>query len=323
MKKNIIMLDAATLGKDIECHALSKYGNMNVYNTTNREDTAERIKDAEIIFTNKVHIGREEIDCAPDLKYIGILATGTNNVDLKYAAEKGITVTNVSGYSTQIVAQHTFAILFSLMEPLAYYDNYIKTGAYSKQPLFTNLDRSFNEICGKTWGIIGLGEIGRNVAGIATAFGCRVIYYSTTGNNNNSEYERVEFDRLLAESDIISIHAPLTENTRHLMNNEAFEQMKNTAFLINVGRGPIVDENALRIAIDEGKIAGAGMDVFEQEPLPETSPLMQINNKDRLIMTPHIAWASKEARKRLMDEAIKNLDAYMKGEKRNVVNPLL
>lgn len=306
----IVILDRKTLG-DVNLSALEKYGDLISYDRTDKTQTIERIKDADVVFTNKVIIGKEEMDAATNLKYIGIMATGMNNVDLEYAKIKEIVVTNVSGYSTPIVAQHTFALLFSVMEQIGYYDNFVKSGEYSRQPLFTNLDRSFMEITGKTWGIVGLGEIGRNVARIAEAFGCKVIYYSTSGKNNNSDYERVDFDTLLARADIVSVHAPLTGETKKLFDEKAFDKMKESAFFINVGRGPIVDEEALRTAIDSCKIAGAGIDVFEKEPLPEESPLMKIKNKDRIVMTPHTAWASTEARNRLVNLMIDNFDKFI------------
>ena len=307
----IVMLDRKTLGIDCDLSELEKIGEFISYDETAKHQTIDRIKDADIVFSNKVVLGKEEMDAAKKLKYIGIMATGTNNVDLDYAAQKGITVTNVKGYSTKIVAQHTFALLFSVMEQIRYYDDYIKSGEYSGNGLFTNIDRPFMEIYGKTWGIIGLGTIGKEVAKIATAFGCRVIYYSTSGKNNCDEYSKVDFDTLLKESDIISVHAPLTDATKGLMNESAFNRMKNTAFFINVGRGPIVDEKALKDAIDGYKIAGAGIDVFAVEPLPGDSPLLSIENKDRIVMTPHTAWASVEARNRLVEMMIQNLKQYL------------
>ena len=307
----IVMLDRKTLGIDCDLSELEKIGEFISYDETAKHQTIDRIKDADIVFSNKVVLGKEEMDAAKNLKYIGIMATGTNNVDLDYAAQKGITVTNVKGYSTKIVAQHTFALLFYVMEQIRYYDDYIKSGEYSGNGLFTNIDRPFMEIYGKTWGIIGLGTIGKEVAKIATAFGCRVIYYSTSGKNNCDEYSKVDIDTLLKESDIISVHAPLTDATKGLMNESAFNRMKNTAFFINVGRGPIVDEKALKDAIDGYKIAGAGIDVFAVEPLPGDSPLLSIENKDRIVMTPHTAWASVEARNRLVEMMIRNLTMWL------------
>lgn len=306
----IVMLDKKTLGDDCDLSELQKMGDFIAYDETDKNHTIERIKDADAVFTNKVVIGKEEMDSAANLKYIGIMATGTNNIDLEYAKKRGITVTNVKGYSTKIVAQHTFALLFSVMEQLALYDKFIKSGEYSGQSLFTHIDRPFMEISGKIWGIIGLGAIGKEVAGIAKAFGCDVIYYSTSGKNNCNDYRQVDFETLLKESDIISVHAPLTDATRGLMNEKAFDKMKSTAYFINVGRGPIVDEEALKNALDEGKIAGAGIDVFDMEPLPAASPLMNIKNKDKIVMTPHIAWASVEARKRLIGMMIDNFRKF-------------
>lgn len=306
----IVMLDKKTLGDDCDLSELQKMGDFIAYDETDKNHTIQRIKDADAVFTNKVVIGKEEMDSATNLKYIGIMATGTNNIDLEYAKKRGITVTNVKGYSTKIVAQHTFALLFSVMEQITHYDNFIKSGEYSGQSLFTHIDRPFMEISGKTWGIIGLGAIGKEVAGIAKAFGCDVIYYSTSGKNNCNDYRQVDFETLLKESDIISVHAPLTDATRGLMNEKAFDKMKSTAYFINVGRGPIVNEEALKIALDEDKIAGAGIDVFDVEPLAATSPLMNIKNKDKIVMTPHIAWASVEARKRLIDMMIDNFRRF-------------
>lgn len=307
----IVMLDKKTLGDDCDLSELQKMGDFIAYDETDKNHTIERIKDADAVFTNKVVIGKDEIDNASNLKYIGIMATGTNNIDLEYAGERGITVTNVKGYSTKIVAQHTFALLFSVMEQIAHYDKFIKSGEYSGQSLFTNIDRPFMEISGKTWGVIGLGAIGKEVAGIAKAFGCNVIYYSTSGKNNCKDYRQGDFETFLKEADIISVHAPLTDATRGLIDENAFDKMKPTAYFINVGRGPIVKEEALKIALDEDKIAGAGIDVFDVEPLAATSPLMNIKNKDKIVMTPHIAWASVEARKRLIDMMIDNFRRFL------------
>ena len=306
----IVMIDKKTLGDDCDLSELQKMGDFIAYDETDKNHTIERIKDADAVFTNKVVIGKDEIDNAPNLKYIGIMATGTNNIDLEYAGKRGITVTNVKGYSTKIVAQHTFALLFSVMEQIAHYDKFIKSGEYSGQSLFTNIDRPFMEISGKTWGVIGLGAIGKEVAGIAKAFGCNVIYYSASGKNNCKDYRQVDFETFLKEADIISVHAPLTDATRGLIDENAFDKMKPTAYFINVGRGPIVKEEALKIALDEDKIAGAGIDVFDVEPLAATSPLMNIKNKDKIVMTPHIAWASVEARKRLIDMMIDNFRRF-------------
>ena len=225
----------------------------------------------------------------------------------------------MAGYSTQSVVQHTFAMLFYVMEKLNYYDNYVKSGDYIKSSSFTNFDKVFPELFGKTWGIIGLGEIGRNVASIARAFGCRVIYYSTSGKNSNPDYEQVTFDELLEEADVISVHAPLNITTENLMNYDAFTKMKKSAIFINVGRGPIVNEADLAKALKEDLIAGAALDVICREPMLADNPLYEVKDSCKLLITPHIAWATYEARVRLMDEVYENIIAYTKGQDRNVI----
>lgn len=316
----IAVLDRSALGDDVDLDKISEFGNVTIYDTTSREELFDRIKDLDVILMNKICMDEAAINAASNLKYIGVNATGTNNVDLKYAREKGITVTNVKSYSTNSVVQHTFALLFYVMEKLGYYDNYVKSGQYEKSPVFTNLDEKFHELYGKTWGIIGLGEIGRKVADIAKAFGCRAVYYSTSGRNSNPDYEQVDLDTLLGESDIISIHAPLNKDTENLMNSSAFDRMKKNAILINVGRGPIVNDNDLYEALVNDKIGGAALDVITEEPIRSDNPLLKIKDSRKLIITPHIAWGTVEARSRLIDEVYLNLKAFVNGEERNVVN---
>ena len=317
---NIVMLDTSALGDDVDLSVFENLGNVTRYTNTQPDEVVHRAKAADVVLTNKVAFGKAEIDELPELKYIGVNATGTNNIDLEYAAKKGITVTNVKGYSTDAVVQHTFALLFYVYEKLRYYDDFVKSGAYSECGCFTHFDRKFYELKGKTWGIVGLGEIGRGVARIAEAFGCRVIYYSTSGKNSSSDYERVEFDELLKSSDIISIHAPLNDATKGLFDSSAFDKMKSSAVLINVGRGPIVDDEALAEALTDNRIAAAALDVVSVEPIAKDNPLMGIKDSNRLIITPHIAWAPCETRQRLVNEVYLNLLAFTKGEKRSVVN---
>jgi glycerate dehydrogenase len=230
-----------------------------------------------------------------------VTATGTNNLDKAYLEKRGITWRNVAGYSTETVAQHTFALLFYLLEKMRYYDDYVKSEKYVSDTTFTHFSNHFHELCGMTWGIVGLGNIGRRVADLAKLFGCRVIYYSTSGKNDQPGYERVDFDTLLAESDVISVHAPLDGNTKGLMNKDTFDRMKKTAIFLNLGRGPIVVEKDLAEALLAGSIAAAGLDVLSEEPMSPDNPLRQIKDSERLIITPHIAWASVEARTRLME----------------------
>lgn len=317
--KKIVILDGKTLG-DIRLEKLSEIGEVKYYDTTDISEVKERVREANIVLTNKVVLNRENLSEANNLEFIAEVATGFNNIDIEYAKEKGIGVANVAGYSTNAVVQHTFASTLALLDEVTYYDNYVKSGEYSKSGLFTCLDRSYYEIEGKTWGIIGLGNIGKKVAKIAEAFGAKVVYYSTTGINSNNDFSRVSFDDLLSKSDIISIHAPLNENTLGLINYEALCKMKNSAVLVNMGRGPIVVEEDLARAIDEDRIRGAALDVFEVEPIKINSPLLTMKNKDRIILSPHIAWASVEARERLFNEVVENITAFYNGEIRNRVD---
>ncbi len=312
----IVVLDAKTLG-NIDLSLWHKLGEVVIYPTTKPEETIERIKNADVIITNKVVIDQKMMENSPKLKLICVAATGTNNIDLKAAQKLGIAVTNVAGYSTRSVAQHTFAMLFYLLESLNYYDNYVKSSRYSKNDIFTHLDKPFYEISGKRWGIIGLGTIGKEVAKIAEAFGCEVVYYSTSGVMRKEPYPRVSLDVLLTTSDIVSIHAPLNERTKNLITYEKLKLMKRNAVILNLGRGGIINEKDLAKALDEGLISAAALDVLEKEPIEPDNPLLKIKNKERLLITPHIAWASIEARKRLVYEIYENIKAFFEGRKRN------
>jgi lactate dehydrogenase-like 2-hydroxyacid dehydrogenase len=316
---DICILDAETLGEDIDLSGLEQLGKVNIYPFTQKDRVIERIQGCEIVITNKVVLDSSNLPYAPSVRLICVAATGTNNIDLEYARRKGIMVCNVAGYSTPSVVQHTFALLFYLLEGLSYYDTYVKTGLYSKSQVFTNLQRPFWELNGKTWGIIGLGTIGKGVAEVAKAFGCKVIYYSTSGQNYDADYDKVSWPELLHQSDIISIHAPLNSQTYNLLAYDSFQLMRPSAILLNLGRGGIVNEFALAKALDEGLIAGAALDVLEKEPIESHNPLLRIKNPDRLLITPHIAWASKESRQRLVQEIIANIQGYLNGSPRNQV----
>ncbi len=315
----IVILDAMTLGRDIDLKQFEQIGEVDCYDTSTVEEAKVRLAGADIAIVNKVPMTEETLADAGNLKMIALTATGYNNVDLEYVKKRGIRVANVGGYSTESVVQHTFALMFYVMEKLSYYDSYVKSGEYAKSPVFTHFDKIFMELSGKTWGIIGLGEIGRGVAKVAQAFGCRVIYYSTSGKNNNADYEKVTFDEILAQSDILSIHAPLNAATKNLMNYDAFKKMKKTAILVNVGRGPIINEEDLKHALEEELIGGAGLDVVCKEPIAAENPLNEVKDSSRLIITPHIAWATFEARSRLMKEVYRNIQSFLAGEERNVV----
>ena len=297
----IVFLDAKSVGEDIDLSKYNELGEFITYDFTTPEQLPVRVADADVVITNKCTINESSVGNAEKLKLVCVTATGTNNLDKPYLEQKGIAWRNVAGYSTESVAQHTFAMLFYLLEKLSYYDAYVKDEKYANDTSFTHFAEHFHELSGKTWGIIGLGNIGRRVADIAKMFGANVIYYSTTGKNTQEGYNRVDFDTLLSTSDIVSVHAPLTPQTEKLMNAKAFSKMKASAIFINVGRGAIVDEAALADAIDNQVIAAAGLDVLTEEPMNPNSPFLHIKDSKRLLITPHIAWASVEARTKLMD----------------------
>ena len=306
----IVFLDAKTIGEDIDLSGFDELGEVVKYGFSTAEEARERSKDADVLVLNKVQVNEQTIGAAKHLKLVCVTATGTNNLDKEYLAKQGIEWRNVAGYSTESVAQHTFAMLFYLLEKLPYYDNYVKSEKYVNDVSFTHFAKAFHELSGKTYGIIGLGNIGRRVADIAKAFGCHVIYYSTSGRNSQPGYERVSFDELLERSDIVSIHAPLDENTLGLMNQKAFAKMKSSAILLNVGRGPIINEADLAEALNNRMIAAAGLDVLSVEPMQPENPLRGIKDSERLLITPHIAWAGVEARMRLMDIILNQIKEF-------------
>ena len=308
----IVFLDAKTIGEDIDLSGFDALGEVVKYGFSTTEEARERSKDADVLILNKVQVNQQTIGEADHLKLVCVTATGTNNLDKEYLDKRGIAWRNVAGYSTESVAQHTFAMLFYLLEKLPYYDDYVKSEKYVNDVSFTHFAKAFHELSGMTYGIIGLGSIGRRVADIAKAFGCRVIYYSTSGRNSQPGYERVDFDELLEQSDIVSIHAPLDENTLGLMNKEAFAKMKNSAILLNVGRGPIINEADLAEALNNKTIAAAGLDVLSVEPMQEDNPLRGIKDSELLLITPHIAWAGVEARNRLMGIILGQIKEFFK-----------
>ena len=316
----IVIMEANTLGKDVDLGLYQEFGDVVIYGESNPIENANRIKDADIIIVNKIPMNEEILRGAKKLKLICLTATGTNNIDFKYTKERGISVANVKGYSTQSVVQHTFALLFYVYEKLAYYDHYVKSGEYTRSDIFSNFEVKFHELYGKTFGIIGLGEIGQGVAKIAELFGCKVVYYSTSGKNNNTDYERVDLPTLLRESDVVSIHAPLNEVTQDLIREAELAMMKSDAILLNLGRGPIVNQEALAEALLNKSIGGAGLDVLAVEPMLPDNPLLKVQDSTRLIITPHIAWATVEARNRCAREVYLNIKAYLSGETRNIVN---
>ena len=303
----IVLLDALTFG-DSDLSLFDSLGNVEIFQTTSPDEVQERITDANVIVTNKVVIDDELMESASNLKLICIAATGMNNVDLDAAKTRGIEVKNVAGYSTDSVVQHTFSMLFYLMTHSRYYDEFVKDGSYSKSPIFTNISKSFFEVKGKKWGIIGLGSIGRGVANVASAFGAEVSYYSTSGVNRNEDYQRATLQELLKSCDIISIHAPLNDKTNNLLDYEQLLTCKNGAVVLNLGRGGIINEEAVAKIVDEKNIS-FGLDVLSREPMLENHALLSVKNKENLYITPHIAWASVEARKTLIASVLENISS--------------
>ncbi|MDR2423850.1 MAG: D-2-hydroxyacid dehydrogenase [Prevotellaceae bacterium] len=305
----IVFLDAATVGPCIDLTKIENMGNFVKYNDTAPGEVIERLQYAEVAIVNKTKITEEIIRACPQLKLICVAATGMNNIDLDAAAAAGITVKNAVAYSTNSVVQHTFSMLLALVNKINFFDGYVKSGQYSQSSLFTSYDRVFSELAGKQVGIIGLGAIGKKSAKVIEAFDAQPVYYSTSGKNLDQPYPRLELNELLSSSDVILIHAPLNKATHNLIDEAQFRLMKPSAVLVNAGRGKIVNEQALAEAIDAEIIAGAALDVFAEEPFPADNPLLKVKYPERLILTPHIAWTSVEARNRLVLQIVDNIKA--------------
>lgn len=307
----IVFLDSATIGSDISLQPIIALGDFVSYSHTKHEDVVSRLADADVAIVNKIVITKDIIDACPKLKLICVAATGINNIDFEYARTKNIEVKNAVNYSTNSVVQVTFGILLEIINKTGEHNNFVRSGKYAQGEMFTCLEFPFSEISGKRYGIIGMGNIGKKVAQIAKTFGAEVCYYSTSGKNNSiTEYKQLMLNELLSTCDIISIHAPLNAQTNNLIAEKELKLMKHEAILINVGRGGIVNETDLANAIDNNIIAFAGVDVFTKEPIDKNHPYLTMKNKNRLILTPHIAWASIEARKCLVGKIADNIKAY-------------
>lgn len=306
----IVFLDTKTLGNDISLDKFETLGEVIKYETTNPRETLQRVQDCDVVVTNKVVLSKEVIEKS-NFKLICITATGTNNVDLEAASKANVEVKNVTDYSTSSVAQLTITLVLELIQKISYYKEYVESLQWSKSNLFTHIDKPFFELKNKKWGIIGLGNIGKEVAKIATAFGSEVNYYSTSGKNLNTDYNNVSLEELLTTSDVITIHSPLNDTTYNLLNKTNLNMLKEDAILVNVGRGGIINENDLSEKIDSDKSLYCGLDVVEKEPIEENNPLLKIKNKDRLILTPHVAWASIEARTTLMNKVFDNIKSFV------------
>ncbi len=306
----IAFLDEYSLG-DMDLTPIKELGEYVGYDRTSKEEVLEHCKGAEVVIANKTLLRAETLRALPDLRFIAIAATGMNNVDLDVAAELGIGVKNVAGYSTHSVAEATMNFALSLFKNTAYFDNYFKSGAYAATEDIFHFGRPVRQLRGSKWGIIGMGAIGREVARLATAFGCEVAYTSTSGAVRKEDYPQMALEELLGWADVVSIHCPLTPATKGLIGEKELQQMKPTAIIINVARGGIIDEAALAKALDNKTIAGAGLDVFSREPLHE-SPLYDINDKYALVASPHTAWAADVAREELIRRIAENISEYIK-----------
>lgn len=305
----IVFLDEYSLG-GYDLSAIKSLGEYTGYDRTTAYQTLERCKGATVVITNKVYISRETMQQLPDLKMIAIAATGMNNVDLEAAAELGIVVKNVSGYSTYSVAEATLGAALSLLRNSSYYDNYFKSGSYAATDDIFHFGRPISLLRGKNWGIIGLGAIGHQVAHLADAFGCNIAYSSTSGVTREERYPRKELNELLQWADVISVHSPLNAKTAGLIGKDELAQMKSTAIIINVARGGIIDEAALADALNSHTIAGAALDVFSSEPL-HSSPLYSLNDPYTLLASPHTAWAADDAVKLLIDGIAANIKNFL------------
>ena len=301
---------------DIDVSVFEKYGEVVLYDVTPPELTAERIKDADIILVNKTVIGRDELEAAKNLKYIGLFATGYNNIDTAAARERGVTVCNAGQYSTAAVAQHTFALMLELFSKTGFYNSFVSSGGWKAAKIFTGFVGGTDELYGKSLGIVGYGSIGSAVAKIAAGFGMNVIVYTRTPKDDPS-VRFVTKEELFAESDVITFHCPLTPQTEKMLNADTLSLCRDGVYIINTSRGGVIDEAALSEAIKSGKVRGAGLDVLAVEPMSDDCPLFGLDN---VIITPHVAWTPLATRERLMDVVTSNIDAYLAGKPANVVN---
>lgn len=316
---SIVILDAGTLGNDVSWKVFEKFSSLQIYDATPLEKVVSRACDATIIIVNKIPISRQLLTMLPKLRMVCLTATGANNVDLEAAKDLHIQVRNVAGYSTESVAQHTVGMLLYLLENLSRYDVYVKSRKYSQSQFFSYLAHPFLELKGRRWGIIGLGAIGRRVSELATAFGCEVVYTSTSQVSRQEKVPRVSLQQLLESSFVISIHAPLNPRTHDLIGERELSWISPESILLNLGRGGIIHEAALAAALNEGKLRGAGLDVLTHEPIQPDNPLLDLKDPHRLLITPHIGWGSVEARTRLIQGVADNIQDFLNGGSCNLL----
>lgn len=310
----IVLLDAKTLGDDLDLSPLNKYGEVVAYPSTPPEEVEKRLSGADVVIVNKVKLNKDTVGENNTLKLICIAATGFDNVDLEYMKEKGVGVCNVVGYSTDSVAQLTLSMVLSLATHLREYNDCVESGEYSKGSVANKLTPVYHEIAGKTWGIVGLGNIGKKVAAVAEAMGCRVIANKRTPVEG---FCCVDIDTLCREADIITVHTPLNDGTRNLISDARIAMMKKDAIVVNVARGAVCDEAALCKAVEEGSIGAIGVDVYTAEPFREDSPYFRVKELPNVCLTPHMAWGSYEARNRCLRDMMDSIDSFLRGEKRS------
>lgn len=307
----ITLLDAKTLGEDLSLEPLKQIGECVVYQETDTKDIEERIKDTDVVIINKIKLNETNLKNVKNLKLICLAATGYDNVDTSYCHENGIGVCNVVGYSSHSVAQLTASLVLALSTNLTAFSKYVRDGEYTKSGVANRLTPVYHELFGKTWGIVGYGNIGKEVAGIAKALGCNILY---TRKQQDNSAECVDLDTLCKKSDIITLHTPLNNATKHLINDEKLNLMKNDVIIVNVARGAVTDEEAVAKAVKEGRVGAFGADVYSVEPFGENHPFNEIMNYDNVLLTPHMAWGAYESRKRCLDEIIENIKAFYNGE---------
>lgn len=315
----IAVLDIKSIGEGLDYSPLYEAGEVTLFDYTDQTQVLEHLKGVDVAVSNKVIYTKEIIKALPDLKLICMTGTGYNHIDVAAAKSSGVGVCNVIDYCTESVAQHTMAMVLHLVHQLSYYKNYVSEGRYIDDEDFTHYEVKFRELGAMRWGIVGMGNIGRRVAELANAFGCDVVYYSTSGRNNDQSYQQVDLDELIESCDIITVHSPMNERTSNLVDAKILDRMKRDVILVNAGRGGIINERDVVDAVLKGGIGGLGIDVLTKEPMSADSPYMEVRNHNNVLITPHVAWAAVEARQRVIHEVLENITTFVSGKRRNRV----
>lgn len=313
----IVILDANTIGEDISTNPICLLGDCTVYQSTSPSEVEERLSDCDVVVLNKIKLTSSNLKSAKNLKLICLLATGYDNIDIDYCRQNSIAVCNVEGYSSHSVSQITVTMVLNLCAHLGEYSSFVKDGHYTKSGVANRLSPVYHELCGKTWGIVGFGNIGKEVGKVAGALGCNVIVNKRTPDDT---YRTVDIDTLCAEADIITLHTPLNDGTYHLINAERISKMKKDVIIVNTARGAVTDEQAIAQAVMEGRIGAFGTDVYSTEPFDDAHPMFALKDMPNVLLTPHMAWGAYESRERCVNEVAKNISAFFEGQKRNRVD---